>query len=79
MRTFTPLAPTPSIMAAHNAERSAEKMRGLSENSIAQMLSFANVAFGGRYLIVDGVGGALTGSVLERLGGEGRVLVIGMY
>ncbi|CEH17993.1 tRNA(1-methyladenosine) methyltransferase, subunit GCD10 [Ceraceosorus bombacis] len=77
MRIFTPLAPTPSIMAAHNAERSAEKMRGLREDSIAQMLSFANVAAGGRYLIVDGVGGALTGSVLERLGGEGRVLVIG--
>ncbi|PWN42826.1 Gcd10p-domain-containing protein [Ceraceosorus guamensis] len=77
MRIFTPLAPTPSIIAAHNAERSAEKMRGLREDSIAQMLSFANVAAGGRYLIVDGVGGALTGSVLERLGGEGRVLVIG--
>lgn len=39
-------------------------------DALAQLLSFANVGAGGRYIVVDGVGGALVGAVLERLGGE---------
>lgn len=40
------------------------------------MLNFANIHPGGRYLVVDDGGGVVIAGVLERLAGQGRVLVI---
>lgn len=73
---FTPLPPDTFHVAAYHFERSPEKVRGMRSDALAQCLSFANVQAGGKYLIVDGIGGLLTGAVLERLGGAGSVLLI---
>ncbi|WFD28446.1 tRNA (adenine(58)-N(1))-methyltransferase non-catalytic subunit trm6 [Malassezia nana] len=73
---FTPLPPDTFHVAAYHFERSPEKVRGMRSDALAQCLSFANVQAGGKYLVVDGIGGLLTGAVLERLGGAGSVFLI---
>lgn len=70
LRLFTPLAPSLSNVASFNFERQPEKVHHMRPDALAQLLSFANVGAGGRYIVVDGVGGALVGAVLERMGGE---------
>lgn len=40
------------------------------------MLTLANVQQGGRYIVIDDTSGLLTGAILERLAGEGSVLII---
>lgn len=73
---FTPLPPDTFHVAAYHFERSPDKVRGMRSDALAQCLSFANVQAGGKYLVVDGIGGLLTGAVLERLGGAGSVHLI---
>lgn len=76
LRFFTPLPPDMLTVAKYNFERSPEKIRSLRDDSLAQCLSFANVHAGGRYLVVDGVGGLLTGAILERMGGCGLLFAV---
>jgi tRNA (adenine-N(1)-)-methyltransferase non-catalytic subunit len=76
LKLFTPLPPSVAVMAEYHFERSPEKVRGLRVDSLAQMLSFAGVAPGGRYLVVDGTSGLLTAACLDRMGGHGRLLAI---
>lgn len=73
---FTPLPPDTFHVAAYHFERSPDKVRGMRSDALAQCLSFANVQAGGKYLVIDGIGGLLTGAVLERLGGSGSVHLI---
>lgn len=76
LKLFTPLPPSVAVMAEYHFERSPEKVRGLRVDALAQMLSFAGVAPGGRYLVVDGTSGLLTAACLDRMGGHGRLLAI---
>ena len=41
----------------------------LRMDSLAQVLNASNVRHNGRYLVVDGCSGLLTGAMLERLDG----------
>ncbi|KAG5457515.1 MAG: Gcd10p family-domain-containing protein [Olpidium bornovanus] len=47
------------------------RCRCLRVDTLAQILSIANVQAWGRYLVVDDVNGLLVSAVLERLGGTG--------
>lgn len=80
MRLFTPLPPTLTNVTRHHHERFerdlSDKVRGLRADSLANILSLAGVAPGRRFIVVDGVGGLLTGAMLERMGGEGRILLL---
>ena len=40
------------------------------------MLTLANVQPGGRYIVVEDTGGMLISSIFERMGGDGRILII---
>ncbi|KIO22383.1 hypothetical protein M407DRAFT_216590 [Tulasnella calospora MUT 4182] len=53
-----------------------QRIRGIRADSLGQMMSFANIHPGARVLVVDDTGGLLVAAVLERLGGEGRLLTI---
>ncbi|KAG8945308.1 tRNA (adenine(58)-N(1))-methyltransferase non-catalytic subunit trm6 [Tulasnella sp. 408] len=53
-----------------------QRIRGIRADSLGQMMSFANIHPGARVLVVDDTGGLLVSAVLERLGGEGRLLTI---
>ncbi|GAB6027030.1 tRNA (adenine(58)-N(1))-methyltransferase non-catalytic subunit TRM6 [Chamberlinius hualienensis] len=50
------------------------KILGLRMDSLALMLTMCNVFPGGKYIVVDGCLGLVTGSVLERLGGLGKLV-----
>lgn len=76
LRLFTPIPSTLTTLAKYNFEKDSEKVRGLRFDALAHTLSFAGIAPGGRYLVVDGVGGLLAGAMLERMGGEGRLLAL---
>jgi tRNA (adenine-N(1)-)-methyltransferase non-catalytic subunit len=80
MRIFTPVPPSLTNVMRFLTERyerdSSDRIRGLRSDSLSNMLSLGGVGPGGRYLVVDGVGGLLVGAMLERMGGEGRLLVL---
>ena len=76
LRLFTPLTPDLGTLCTYHFDKNPEKIRWMRFDALAQLLSFASVRPGGRYLVVDGVGGLLTGALLERLAGEGTVLAI---
>lgn len=76
LKFFTPLAPDAFNVATYNYDRNADKVRNMRPDSLAQCLSFANIQPGGKYVVVDGIGGLLTGAVLERMGGYGTLFLI---
>ncbi|WFC94819.1 tRNA (adenine(58)-N(1))-methyltransferase non-catalytic subunit trm6 [Malassezia brasiliensis] len=76
LKFFTPLPPDLNNVAWYNFERHPDKIRWLRPDALSQLLSFADVRAGGKYLVVDGVGGLLTGAILERMGGSGSVHLI---
>lgn len=52
------------------------RIRDIRMDTLSQMLSLANVRPGGRYIIVDEASGLVVSAVLDRLGGECRILSI---
>jgi len=79
LQLFTPVPPSlTNIFTYFNEkfEKESDKLRGLRGDSMASILSMAGVAPGGRYIVVDGVGGSVVGAMLERMGGEGRILAL---
>jgi len=76
LKFFTPLAPDMFNVVTYNFEKNAEKIRGMRADAMAQCLSFGNIQAGGKYLVVDGIGGLLVGAVLERMGGAGSLHMI---
>lgn len=70
LKFFTPLAPDLFNVGCYNFERHPDKIRGMRPDALSQMLSFADVHAGGKYIVVDTIGGLLTGAVLERMGGR---------
>lgn len=77
LKFFTPLPPDLNNVAWYNFERHPDKIRWLRPDALSQLLSFADVRADGKYLVVDGVGGLLTGAILERMGGTFRRLTAG--
>ena len=52
------------------------RLRDIRPDSLAQMLNLANVRPGGKYIAVDDASGVLVSGILDRLGGQGRLLTI---
>jgi len=76
MKLFTPLHPDAATLCAFHFERAPDKIRFLRPDALAHCMAYGSVRPGGRYIVVDGIGGLLVGAVLERLGGHGRLLLI---
>jgi tRNA (adenine-N(1)-)-methyltransferase non-catalytic subunit len=79
LQLFTPMPPTLTNLCDffnEKFDRESDKLRGLRADSLANILSLAGVAPGGKYIVVDGTGGAVAGAMLERMGGEGRLLAL---
>ncbi|KAL7412032.1 Gcd10p family-domain-containing protein [Mrakia frigida] len=73
-RSFRPLAPTVPNLLSYHVDRQASYVMNLREDTFAQLLSFANIRSGGRYLVVDDCGGLVVGGILERMGGKGKIM-----
>ncbi|KIJ53784.1 hypothetical protein M422DRAFT_775764 [Sphaerobolus stellatus SS14] len=75
-KSFTTLEPTLYHVNEYWFAKDPSRIRELRSDALAQMLHLGNVHSGGRYLVVDDGGGILVAGILERLAGEGRVLVL---
>ncbi|VVT54367.1 uncharacterized protein SAPINGB_P004040 [Magnusiomyces paraingens] len=51
------------------------RVRDMSEESLALMMSMANVKPGGKYLVVDDASGLLVYAMLERMAGQGTIVL----
>lgn len=67
------LRPTAKNVADAYYSKSPLKVQGLRFESVAHIMSLANVAAGARVLCVDHVRGLLAAAAMERLGGHGVV------
>ncbi|KDN52196.1 Gcd10p-domain-containing protein [Tilletiaria anomala UBC 951] len=76
LKLFTPLTPSAHNVTTWNFLKNADRVRNLRADSLAQMLSMAEVRAGGKYLVVDALGGLLTGAIIERVGADGRVILL---
>ncbi|KAJ9122866.1 hypothetical protein QFC24_003904 [Naganishia onofrii] len=72
----TPLAPTPNNLIDYYNLRTPATILSLRRDTMSQLLNLSNIRPGGRYLVVDDAGGLLIGSILERLGGHGRIFAL---
>ncbi|BEI96979.1 hypothetical protein CcaverHIS631_0205680 [Cutaneotrichosporon cavernicola] len=75
LQTIHPLAPSSINVVNHYAQRSAQSIVFLREDTLSQLLNLSNVRPGGRYLVVDDTGGLVTAALADRMGCEGRILL----
>ncbi|KAG8891982.1 tRNA (adenine(58)-N(1))-methyltransferase non-catalytic subunit trm6, partial [Tulasnella sp. 403] len=76
LQGFAVLEPTMFNICEYWFAKDPQRIRGIRSETLAQMMSFANIRPGSRILVVDDAGGLLVASCLDRLGGEGRVFAI---
>lgn len=67
---FTPLEPTVHTICQYNFEKQASKIRDLRPDTLAQMMTMANVRPGSKLLVVEDVHGMVVSAATERMGGE---------
>jgi tRNA (adenine-N(1)-)-methyltransferase non-catalytic subunit len=68
------LQTTGSTIAEANYWKQQSKVMNMREDTMAQILTYANVHAGQQVLILESCMGTIVGSVAERLGGNGRVV-----
>ncbi|GAA5891358.1 hypothetical protein JCM6882_004670 [Rhodosporidiobolus microsporus] len=76
LQLFTPLEPTVHQIAQFNFEKVPSKTRELRPDTLANMLAMANVRLGSRLLVVENLGGMIVAAAVERMAGQGRILVV---
>ncbi|GAA5945759.1 hypothetical protein JCM1841_002856, partial [Sporobolomyces salmonicolor] len=68
LQLFTPLPPTIHQLAQYNFDKVPSKTRDLRPDTLANLLAMANVRPGSRLLVVENLGGMITGACVERMG-----------
>ncbi|KJA28350.1 hypothetical protein HYPSUDRAFT_33713 [Hypholoma sublateritium FD-334 SS-4] len=75
-KIFTTIEPTLFNVCEYWFTKDQTRLRDLRIDSLAQMLNLANIRPGGRYLAVDDASGIVVAGILERMGGEGKLITI---
>ncbi|KAG1754945.1 Gcd10p-domain-containing protein [Suillus paluster] len=75
-KTFSTVEPTIYNVCDHWFKKDQNRIRDIRPDTLSQILNMANVRPGGRYIAVDEASGLLVSAILERLGGEGRLISI---
>ncbi|KAF5095827.1 hypothetical protein DV451_004510 [Geotrichum candidum] len=76
LKRFTPIPIGSSELIEYYSDKeSPTKVMDLTEESLGLIMSLANIRPGGNYLVVDDVSGVLVAAMLERMGGEGVIVV----
>lgn len=75
LRRFTPQPMCSSLLLDFYLEKDYKKVLDMSQEMLALTLSMANVRPGGKYLIVDETTGVLTAALMERMAGQGLIVV----
>lgn len=76
LRRFTPRAVTSSLLLEYYQEKDYRRVIDMCSEMLALTLSMANVQPGGKYLVIDDTTGVLTASIMERLAGDGQIVVL---
>ncbi|KZT43855.1 Gcd10p-domain-containing protein [Sistotremastrum suecicum HHB10207 ss-3] len=76
LKHFSTIEPTIHNVCDYWFKKDQSRIRDIRPDALSQMMTLANVHPGGRYLVADDVSGLLIACMLERLGGEGRVMNI---
>ncbi|KAI0720061.1 Gcd10p-domain-containing protein [Cerioporus squamosus] len=75
-KSFSVLEPTMFTVCEYWFNKDQNRLRDIRPDSLAQILNLANVRPGGRYLAVDDASGVVVSGILDRLGGNGRLITI---
>ncbi|KAG6813226.1 hypothetical protein H0H92_013113 [Tricholoma furcatifolium] len=75
-KSFTTIEPTLFNVCDYWFNKDQMRIRDIRPDSLSQLLNLANVRPGGRYIAVDDASGLLVAGILDRMGGQGRLLTI---
>ncbi|KAG5647727.1 hypothetical protein DXG03_008450 [Asterophora parasitica] len=75
-KSFTTIEPTLYNVCDYWFNKDKTRIRDIRADSLSQMLNLANIRPGGRYIAVDDASGLVVAGILDRMGGEGRLLTI---
>ncbi|KAI0072222.1 Gcd10p-domain-containing protein [Panus rudis PR-1116 ss-1] len=75
-KSFSTVIPTLYNVCDYWFKKDQNRLRDIRPDSLSQMLSMANIRPGGRYLAVDDASGIVVAGIMERLGGNGRLITI---
>ncbi|KIM88856.1 hypothetical protein PILCRDRAFT_813845 [Piloderma croceum F 1598] len=75
-KSFATIEPTLFNVCEYWFNKDQNRIRDLRADTLSQMMNIANIRPGGRYLAVDDASGMVVSAILERMGGEGRLLTI---
>lgn len=65
-----------SQLLQYYIEKDLQKVLDMSEETLGMLLSLANVRPGGNYLLLDDTAGVVTYAMLERMQGQGSIMLI---
>ncbi|KAJ3125038.1 tRNA (adenine(58)-N(1))-methyltransferase non-catalytic subunit trm6 [Nowakowskiella sp. JEL0407] len=75
-KSFRVFKPSARMMLELYTAKKAAKIRDLRIDTLAQMMTVANVRAGSRFIVVDDCAGMVLAAVLERMQGEGTVMLL---
>ncbi|KAI9512878.1 Gcd10p-domain-containing protein [Russula earlei] len=75
-KSFTTVQPTLFNVCEYWFTKDQTRILGMRIDTISQMMHLGNVRPGGRYIAVDDASGLVVSALLERLGGNGRLITI---
>ncbi|KAF5368394.1 hypothetical protein D9758_002197 [Tetrapyrgos nigripes] len=75
-KSFTTIEPTLFNVCEYWFNKDQNRIRDIRPDTLAQMLNLTNIRAGGRYIVVDDASGIVVSAVLERMGGQGRLITI---
>lgn len=76
MKVFTPIRPTIYSITDYFFTKNPDKIKNIRVDTLSQLLSLANVRANSKLLVVDDTQGLIVSSVLERMGGYGKLVAI---
>ncbi|KAH9849238.1 Gcd10p-domain-containing protein [Lenzites betulinus] len=75
-KSFTVIEPTLFNVCEYWFNKDQNRLRDIRPDSLAQIVNLANIRPGGRYIAVDDASGVVVSAILDRLGGQGRLVTI---
>ncbi|KAI0257415.1 Gcd10p-domain-containing protein [Lactifluus subvellereus] len=75
-KSFTTVQPTLFNVCEYWFTKDQTRILSMRIDTLSQMMNLGNVRPGGRYIVVDDASGMVVSAVLERLGGNGRLITI---
>ncbi|KAH9897769.1 Gcd10p-domain-containing protein [Cubamyces lactineus] len=75
-KSFSVIEPTMHNVCEYWFNKDQNRLRDIRPDTLAQMINLASIRPGGRYIAVDDASGVVVSAILDRLGGQGRLITI---